>query len=91
MASLAPSLPCLPAENLQVHRGRFSAQRTCTKSWKRISFLVVFVPTEGVYGIISLSKKLTHNCFSSLRIINEYQVTWLLTGVYMTAGLASCK
>ena len=26
------------------------------------------------YGIISLSKKLTHNCFSRLRSINKYLV-----------------
>ena len=38
MASLALSLTCLLAENLQVSRGRFPAQRTLTKLRKRIPF-----------------------------------------------------
>ena len=36
--------------------------------------LQVQVTVMASYGIISLSKKLTHNCFSLLRSINEYMV-----------------
>ena len=36
------------------------------------------------YGIISLSKKLTHICFSQLRSINEYLVmTGVLSGHWL--------
>ena len=38
MASLALSLTCLPAENMQASRGRVSAQRPSTKSRKKIPF-----------------------------------------------------
>ena len=34
--------------------------------------LQVQVTVMASYGIISLSKKLTHNCFSLLRSVNEY-------------------
>ena len=36
--------------------------------------LQVQVTVMASYGIISLSKKLTHDCFSRLRSINEYLV-----------------
>ena len=39
-----------------------------------LAVLQVQVTAMVSYGIISLSKKLTHNCFSRLRGINEYLV-----------------
>ena len=36
--------------------------------------LQVQVTVMAIYGIISLSKKLAHNCLSQLRSINEYLV-----------------
>ena len=49
----------------------------------------VQVTVMASYGIISLNKKLRHNCFSRLRSMS----TWSLTGVDMTTGLAvtSCS
>ena len=45
------------------------------------------------YGIISLSKKLTHNCFSQVGSINEYLVTdwsghdrWLGSNIMQPTG-----
>ena len=50
--------------------------------------LQVQVTVMVSYGIISLSKKLTHNCFSQLRSINEYLVIdwgghdrWLVSNI----------
>ena len=39
-----------------------------------LAWLQVQVTVMASYGIISLSKKLTHNCFSRLRSIHEYLV-----------------
>ena len=50
--------------------------------------LQVQVTVMASYGIISLSKKLTHNCFSQLESINEYLVIdwgghdcWLVSNI----------
>ena len=44
------------------------------KTFGDLAGLQVQVTVMVRYGIISLSKKLTHNCFSRLRSINEYLV-----------------
>ena len=55
--------------------------------------LQVQVIMMASYGIISLSKKLPHNCFSQLRSINEYLVIdwgghdhWLGSNIMQQTG-----